>query len=153
MLTCTVNSCYVLYCIIHIQNPVYHHKFGHIQAYLRSIQTYSAILWHIYNSVELWHIQNPAIFKILAYLEPKTYLNSRTLSRHIVVYSKRCVTLACWEPYHIQNFVIFSISAYLEHEVTCLYIHIQAYLGIFNNDSYNNINFKHKCFRLQWQQF
>ena len=34
---------------------------------------YSGILWHIQNLVQLLYIQNPAIFKILAYLEPKIY--------------------------------------------------------------------------------
>ena len=31
----------------HIENLVYYHKFKHIQAYSRPIQTYATILWHI----------------------------------------------------------------------------------------------------------
>ena len=82
------------------------------------------------------HIQNPGIFE--------TQDIFRTLSKHILAYSERCVTLAYWEPCHIQNFDLFRILAYLEfkeYSKSCLFTYIQAYLGIFNNDSYNNLNF------------
>ena len=52
----------------------YYCKFRHSQAYSCPIQACSAILWHIYNPVLLLHIQKPAIFRILAYLEPEIYL-------------------------------------------------------------------------------
>ena len=110
--------------MIHIRNPVYYHKFQvHILAYVTP--AYS----------EPCHIQNPGIFR--------TEDKFRTLLRHILAYSERCVTLAYWEPCHIQNFVIFKILAYVRPEAyskSCLYRHIQAYSGIFNNDSHNNIN-------------
>ena len=51
----------------------------------------------------------------------------RTLSRHILAYSERCVTLAYWEPCQIQNFAIFRILAYLEPEAyseSYLFMHI-----------------------------
>ena len=40
----------------------------------------------------------------------------------------------------MENFAIFLILAYLGPKA-CLHRHIPAYSGIFNNDSYNNINF------------
>ena len=40
-----------MYYMMHIQNLVYYRKFRHIQAYVRPIQTYSTILWHIWNPV------------------------------------------------------------------------------------------------------
>ena len=51
----------------HIQNPAYHRKFRHIQdsginALFNHLQSYCAI----FNPVYLLHIQNPAIFRILA---------------------------------------------------------------------------------------
>ena len=56
-LTCRVNSRDVLHETYteswHIPDPVYYRKFRHIQSYL-------AVLWHIYNS---------ALLRILAYLE------------------------------------------------------------------------------------
>ena len=42
-LTCRVP----MYFMIHIQKPVYYRNSRHLQAYSRSIQTHSAILWHI----------------------------------------------------------------------------------------------------------
>ena len=75
-------------------------------------------------------IQNSDIFRNRAI--------SRALSRNILVYSERCVTLAYWEPCHIQNFAVFRILAYLE---SFLFRHIHECSSIFNNDSYNNINF------------
>ena len=85
------------------------------------------------------YIQNPTIFRILAYLEPIRYIQNS-----VKAYSERCVTLAYWEPCHLQNFPTFRCLAYLGPEVyskSCFYGHIQAYSGIFDNDSYNNINF------------
>ena len=44
----------------------------------------------------------------------------------------------------MQNFAIFKILAYLGSEAyseSCLFRHIQTYPDIFNNDSYNKINF------------
>ena len=82
------------------------------------------------------HIQNSSIFR--------TQDIFRTQSRHILAYSECYVTLACWEPCHIQNFAIFRILAHVgpkAYSESCLYKHIQAYSGIFSNDSYNNINF------------
>ena len=91
---------------MHIQNPVNYCKFRHNQAYSCRIQTYSAIFWRICSScifralpyLEYWHIEtkdiirtlsrhilvyieNPAIFRILAYLE-SGHLHSGTF-RHI----------------------------------------------------------------------
>ena len=88
-------------CMIHIQNSVYDCKSRHIQPYSRPIQTNSAILWHILNHLFLLLIQNPSIFRTR-----NIYI---TLSRHILAYSERCVTLAYWELCHVQNFVIFKI--------------------------------------------
>ena len=50
------------------------------------------------------HIQNPAIFRIRDIF--------RTLSRHILAYSERSVTLAYWEPCH--NFTYFWPEVYSE---------------------------------------
>ena len=113
------------------------------------------IIWYIFRT--LFIIVNSDIFShIVAYLEPCVTLAYskpchiqnlgifitqdvfRTLSRHILIYSKRCVTLAYWDPYYIQNVALFRILAYLGPEVyskSCLFIHIQAYSGIFNNNS------------------
>ena len=48
-LTCWETLCYVLYDTY--QNPVYYCKFRHIQVHSCPIQTYSAILWYIWNPV------------------------------------------------------------------------------------------------------
>ena len=121
-----------MYCMIHIQNPAYYRKFRHSQAYSCLTKTYL-------ESCVTLAIQNPAIFRILACLESKTYSELK----HILAYSERCVTLAYREPCHIQNFAIFRILADLGPKVyseCCLYEHIQAYSGIFDNGSCN-INF------------
>ena len=47
-------------------------------------------------------------------------------------------TLPYSECCHIQNLAHLGPKAYSE---SCFCRHIQAYLGIFNNDSYDNINF------------
>ena len=68
------------------------------------------------------HIQNLGIFR--------TQDISRSLSRHILAYSERCVRLAYWEICHSQNFAIVRILAYLgpkAYSESCLYGHIQAY--------------------------
>ena len=99
-------------------------QFSHIVAYLEPCVTLA------YS--ELCHIQNPEIFR--------TQDIFRTLSRHILAYSESCIKLAYWELCHIQNLVIFIILAYLGPEVYsqfCLYRHIQAYSGRFDNDSCN----------------
>ena len=95
-----------MYCMIHIQDPIYYpklkhvHIFNHIVAYLEPCVTL------VY--LEPCHIQNPGIFRTQDIL--------RSLSRHILAYSERCVMLAYWEPCHIQNFVTFRISVYLGPE-------------------------------------
>ena len=37
-----------MYCMIHIQNPVYYCTLRHIQAFSHPVHTYSTILWHIW---------------------------------------------------------------------------------------------------------
>ena len=93
---------------------------------------------HIQNPVI---IQNPGIFS--------TWDIFRTQSRHILAYSECFVTLKYWEPCYIQNFTIFSIlicigpRAYSE---SYLFRYIQAYWGIFNNDSSNSIRYNNFLF-------
>ena len=62
------------------------------------------------------HFKNPAIFRILTYLEPEIY--SELCSRHFLAYSECCVTPVHWEPCHIQNFT----PVYLG-----IFLHILAY--------------------------
>ena len=126
--------------MIHIKNPLYYRKFRHVQAYSRPIQTYSAMAYLEPSVILVYsepcHIQNPRIFR--------TQDIFRTLSRNTLTYPELCVTPAIWETCHIQNFVIFRILAHLGLEAyseSYLYRYIQAYSGILNNDSYNNINF------------
>ena len=69
--------------------------FSHIVTYLKP----SVILA---NSELIWK-QNSGIFR--------TQDIFRTLSRHILVYSVGCATLAFWKTCFIQNFAIFWISA------------------------------------------
>ena len=122
-----------MYCMIYIQNPGCYCKFRHIQAYS---DIFSHIVSYVAPCVILTYsepcpIQNPGIFR--------TQDIFRTLSRHILAYSERCVILAYWEPCHIQNFGIFlGPQAYSE---SCLFRHIQAYSGIFNNNSYKTLTF------------
>ena len=74
-----------------IQNHSYYRKFRHIQAYSRPFKTYSAIMRHIQSPLLLFaflepcHIQNLGIFRA-----PEIFT---ALSRHILAYSERCVTL------------------------------------------------------------
>ena len=90
------------------------------------------------------HIQNPAIFRILVYLRSKIYSE---LWQDIFWHIQNTVQRS-----HIENPAIFRTFpypdrslAYLRPNVyseSCLLRLIQAYSGIFNNDSYNNINFR-----------
>ena len=89
-----------MYCMMYIQNPVYYRKFRYIQAYLEPCVTL------VYS--DLYHIQNPGIFR--------TQDIFRTLSRHILAYSKDWASLTFWE-----TFGIFRTQA------SCLLRHIQAY--------------------------
>ena len=104
--------------------------------------------WDIFSNIvaylelgfsEPCYIQNPGIFS--------TQEIFRTLSRHILANSERCVTLA------FENPAIFRILAYLVHEAyseSCLFSYIQAYSEISSNDSYNNINFLFFRFNLTY---
>ena len=115
----------------------------------------------VFEYAEPFHIQNPGIFSIRDI--------SKTLSRHAQAYSERCVSFKYWKSCHIQNLVIFTVLAYLVPEAyseSGLFRHIQAYSGIFINNSYNNITFlfqfnltyfptkfnKAYVFWLQWRQ-
>ena len=91
---------------------------SHIVAYLEPCLslTYS----------ESYHIQNPDTLRAWGMF--------RTLSRHILAYS-HCVMVAYWESCHIQNFGIFRTRDIFG------ILFIWAYSVIFNNGSYNNINF------------
>ena len=152
---------------LHIQNRVYYWKFR--QTYSGVFTSYSDLSSHVVAYLE------PCV--TLAHSEPCHIQNSgkfrtqdifRTLSKLILVYLERCVTLAYWKPYHTQSFAIFRSLTYLGPEAysqSCLFRHIQAYSDIFNNDSYNNINFLffhfnltfqrnlQNAFWLQWRQF
>ena len=69
--------------------------FRHIHVPFRHFQPYCGIFKTPCNSY---------IFRTLPYLESGIYKTQDifgTLSRHILVYSERCVMLACWEPCHI----------------------------------------------------
>ena len=105
-LTCRVTPL-SMYCMTHIQGPVCYRKFRHIHVLFRHIQPYCGIFRTLCNSyiIKSWYIQNPDIFR--------TQDVFRTLSRYILAYSKRCVTLAYCEPFYIQKLVIFRILAYL----------------------------------------
>ena len=162
-----------MYCMMHIQNPACYRKFRHIQPYLCPIKTWSGMLWHIRTLPYLEpkihsdtaqkvkfsikdfsskYDQSRSFIRIWSHLLKKSLMENfifcavRTLSRHILVFSERCVTFAWWEPCHIQNLAIFRILAYWgpvyiqTYSESCLNRHIQAYSGIFDNDSYNNIN-------------
>ena len=52
-----------------IQNPYSEHKNTHNQTYSRIVQPYPGI----FKTAWFWDIQNPGIFKTLAYLEPEAY--------------------------------------------------------------------------------
>ena len=132
-----------MYCMIHSQNLFYYLKFRHVQAYQHPIKTYLAMLWHIQDPVSLLHFQNPVIFRILAYLEHTIHSeHCQSIFWHIQNTVQHC---------HIENSVIFRTLPFSEfwhilnarhiHSESCLYRHIQAYSGIFNNDSLNTINF------------
>ena len=118
----TVTSRYVLYKtyseLLVVENSgifrSIHVLFRHTQSYLGIFRT----LCKSWNS-ESYHIQNPGIFR--------TQDIFKTLSRHILAYSERCVMLAYWEPCHIQNFDMFRILAYLGTETYSK----SVYLGTF----------------------
>ena len=112
-----------------------------IQTYSGVLTSYSGIFSHIVTYLEPCvtlayskpcHIQIPSVFR--------TQDIFRTLSRHILAYPERCITLAYWEPCHIQNFSIQNFGTFrtLGNPEFCLYRHIHAYSGIFNDDSYNS---------------
>ena len=66
---------------------------------------------------------------------PRYSYNNIVIATNVITY---------WEHCHIQNYAIFRILAYLGPEAyseSCLYKYIQAYSGIFDNDSYNNTDF------------
>ena len=106
-----------------------HVLFRHIQPYCGILEPYVTLVYW-----EYYHIQNLGIIR--------TQDIFRTRWRRILEYLEYCVTPAYWKtlPYselwHILAYL--GPKAYLE---SCLIRHIQAYSGIFNNDSYNNINF------------
>ena len=95
-----VTSRYVLYDTFLLYDTFYYCKFKHSQTYSHPIQTYSATLPYLEPYITIphskpCHIQNTDILS--------TQEIFRTLSRHILAYSERCVTLAYWELFHIQN--------------------------------------------------
>ena len=83
----------------------------------------------------------------MTYLKPNAYSEFLTWSVflkecNVLAYPKHCETLAYWKPCHIPNFAIIRTLVYLGPKTWsefCLFKH--AYSGIFDNDSYNNINF------------
>ena len=76
---------------------------------------------------ESCHIQNPDI--------SRTRVVFRTLSSHTLAYLKRCVRLANLE------LCLFQGSRYIQNPV--LFRYIQAYSGIFNNENYNKLQWRH----------
>ena len=101
-LTCRVTSRYALYDTYSEPSLLlYIHTFRHIHVIFRHFQSYCGIFRTLCNSCisRPCHIQNPGTFR--------TQDIFRTLSRHVLVYWERYVTLAYWEPFHIQNFGIF----------------------------------------------
>ena len=102
--------------------------FRHIHILFRHIQPYCYIYRTLCNSCifrtwpypESWHIQNP-----------------RYIQNSIKAYSGIYIQTLC-------NARILRTLPYLGPEAyseSSLFRHIQAYSGIFNNDTYNNINF------------
>ena len=103
-----------MYCMIHIQNPVYYHKLRHIQGYLRPIHTiFNHVVAYLEPCVTLrysdhCHIQHPGILR----------------TQDIYIFT----TVVCL---HIENPAIFRTVLYSKYCV------LEAYSGIFNNDIYN----------------
>ena len=108
-----------MYCMRHIQSPVYYRKFRHIHVLFRNIQPYCGVFRTLCNS---------CIFKILVYLGPQIYSELyqvysgvfRTLCNagilRTVPYSKFC---------RIQNFRIFKtlfrhIGFFIRKPFVCL---------------------------------
>ena len=124
-------------CMTHIQNPAFYRKFRH-WCILRHIQPYCGIFRTLCNSCifrtmpysKSWHIENEETFRTLS----RHILSFRTLCNVHILRTLRYSTICC-----IQNF-----GAYLGHNTyleSCLYRQIQEYSGIFDNNSYNNVNF------------
>ena len=91
-----------MYCMIHIQNPVYYRKnsdiFGNIHVLFRHIQSYCCIfrtLWNRFIFRTLCHIQNPGIFR--------TQDIFRTLSRHILNFERNFDVLKSRNPCILLN--------------------------------------------------
>ena len=100
-----------MYCMRHTQNHVYYRKFRyikHIDVLFRHFQPYYGILEPCVILVysEPCHIQSPGIFRLQDIF--------RTLSRHILAYSDRCVR------FYIDNPAIFRILRYLETEANSI---------------------------------
>ena len=130
---------------MHIQNPVYYRKFRHIQAYLRPVQRYSGKLWHIYNPLQLLHIQNPAIFRMQAYLEPKIYANfCQGIFWHIQN-ARILRTLPYSELGHIQDRVIFRIL-FIQAQIYSIMIVIITLTFFHFDHTFFSTKFKKICF-------
>ena len=97
--------------------------------------TLGYVLYETYS--EHWHIRNPVYYCKLRHIQVFTLYSD--IFRVIMAYSERCVTLAYSKPCHIQsniqNFGMFRAQGIFRA------LFIWTYSGIFNNDSYNNINF------------
>ena len=111
-------------CMVNIQNSVIVNSviFSHIVAQKEACVT--PAYW------KPCHIQNSGIFR--------TQDIFRTLSRHSGIYrtcdARILRTLTYSEFYHIQKFGIFRTPGIFK------VLFIQAYSGMLNNDSWNNIN-------------
>ena len=117
-----------------ILNRVYYRKLKHSSIFTSYSDIFSHIVAYLEPCVALaylepCHIQNPGICR--------TRDIFRTLSRHILEHSERCVTS------HIENPAILKILVCLGPEAqNPVYLHIFRHnSGIFCNNSYDNINF------------
>ena len=124
--------------MINIQKPVYYCKFRHIQAYSRFIKTFSHVVAYLEPCVTLvysepYHIQNPGIFRTYKIYSELCQGIFRTLCNARILRTMPFTGLS-----HIRCLAYLGPKVYSE---SCFYRHIQAYSGIFDNDSYNNINF------------
>ena len=129
-----------MYFTTYIQNIVYYRNFRHIQAYCGIFRK----------------LCNSCLFRTLPYSKSWHIYNLRYTQRSVKTYSGIFRTLCncelCYnisELCHIQKFRIFRTRGIFK---TLFYRHIQAYLGIFDNDSYNNItiNFPFFYFNLTY---
>ena len=85
------------------------------------------------------HIQNPVYYREFRHIQAC----SRPIQTYCGIFRTLCNSFI-FRTLPYSEFAIFRILAYLGPEAyleSCLYRHIQAYSGILNNDSYNNINF------------